>query len=197
MSRHIRTARLQSTITEFNLAQGTPFRKMSSSTAELSPPPNTLRGVPDHIRSLLTRLHTESEAQESSLTADDYKDNEAFSNLMKDKFIALEEDKCQFAYQLCRAINAKNIIEAGTSYGVSTIYLALAVAANVAATGGKGSVIGTEHEPAKAAKAREHWNECGETVTGVIELREGDLRETLKQDVQGVDLLLLDSMASL
>jgi predicted O-methyltransferase YrrM len=37
----------------------------------------------------------------------------------KDKFVALDRDKAEFCYQLCRATNARRIVEAGTSYGVS------------------------------------------------------------------------------
>lgn len=165
---------------------------MSAADAEIPHPPDPLQGVPKHIRSLLKRLHNESTRQESALNHDDFKDK-TFAEVMSDKFIALDENKSLFVYQLCRAINAKTIVEAGTSYGVSTIYLALAAAANAAATGGQGCVIGTEHEPAKAAKAREYWHECGESVSSVIDLREGDLRETLKESLENVDLLLLDS----
>lgn len=157
-----------------------------------TPSPSPLQGVPEHIRSLLARLHAESKAQEAQLSWDDFQ-NDRVDSLMKDKFIALDEDKAHFVYQTARAIGAKTIVEAGTSYGVSTIYLALAVAANVAAAGGQGRVIGTEHELAKAARAREYWRECGDAVSGVIDLREGDLRETLKENLENVDLLLLDS----
>ncbi|KAG6909280.1 hypothetical protein DXG01_001224 [Tephrocybe rancida] len=150
-----------------------------------------VQNIPPHILALLTRLHDESTAQESALSRAGI-DPAKFHDVMRDKFIALDKDKCQFIYQLSRAINAKTIVEAGTSYGVSTIYLALAVSANVAATGGKGTVIGTEYEHNKATKAREYWQECGEIVTNVVDLREGDLRETLKENVQDVDLLLLD-----
>ncbi|KAF3166264.1 hypothetical protein TWF788_000518 [Orbilia oligospora] len=158
------------------------------------PPPNPLLSdnVPSHIISLLDRLHEASLNQESSLTKADYAASVIHEN-MKDKFIALEQDKCHFVYQLAKAIGAKNIVEAGTSFGVSTIYLALAVAANVKATGGSGVVIGTEHEPNKAARAKEHWTECGEIVSGLIDLREGDLRKTLKVALPDtIDLLLLD-----
>lgn len=156
-------------------------------------PTNPLEGVPDHVRSLLSRLHAESLAQEAALTRDDFQKS-TMDEVMRDKFIALDEDKAQYIYALCRATNAKTIVEAGTSYGISTIYLALAAATNAEVTGGKGVVIATEHEPTKAAKAREYWNECGENVSGAIDLREGDLRETLKQNLNNVDLLLLDSM---
>lgn len=163
-----------------------------SGAADAIPATNPLRDVPDHIRTLLARLHAASASQEAALTKDDFKDR-SFDEVMQDKFIALDENKSQYVYSVCRAINAKTVVEAGTSFGVSTIYLALAVAANVAASGGKGRVIATEHEPAKAAKAREYWSKCGETVSNAIELREGDLRETLKENLEDVDLLLLDS----
>ena len=54
-------------------------------------------------------------------------------------------------------------------------------------------VVATEYEPTKAARAREYWAQCGDLVTGAIDLREGDLRETLKENLEDVDLLLLDS----
>jgi predicted O-methyltransferase YrrM len=165
------------------------------------------------VHALLARLHAASEAQEKSLSqiwfylkrlisfylfrtpwaasADDH---------MRDKFVALEEDKCHFMYLLARSSGALNIVEAGTSFGVSTIYLALAVGQNVADQRAQGKtvtgrVIATEKEPTKAARAREHWAEAGDEVAGVIELREGDLLETLKMDgmPEQVDFLLLDS----
>ncbi|KAL1866371.1 hypothetical protein VTK73DRAFT_4749 [Phialemonium thermophilum] len=166
---------------------------MAAQAHPSSIPENTLEGVPAHIVALLDRLHDESLKQEASLRPEDFRNDETVHDLTRDKFIALDADKARYLYMLCRAINAKTIVEAGTSFGVSTIYLALAVLANVRATGGgPGRVIGTEHEPTKAARAREHWRECGDDVAGVIDLREGDLRETLKQDLENVDLLLLD-----
>jgi predicted O-methyltransferase YrrM len=95
-----------------------------------------------------------------------------------------------------------NIVEAGTSFGVSTIYLALAVGQNVrdgrAAPGKSGKVIGTEKEPEKAAKARSIWNEAGhEEVARWIDLRVGDIKETLQTDLpEAIDMLLLDSKVS-
>lgn len=77
---------------------------------------------------------------------------------------------------------------------MSTIYLALAVSHNTAGTGGR--VFATENEPTKADVARSNWKEAGADVESVIELREGDLRETLKVDLPEIDLLLLDSTSS-
>ncbi|KJR79821.1 O-methyltransferase [Sporothrix schenckii 1099-18] len=157
--------------------------------------PNTaIRDEPEHIRTLLTRLHGESKAQEASLSRADY-DKALIHDVMRDKFIALDEDKAHYIYQLLRATEATTIVEAGTSFGVSTIYLALAALANAKAAGGgkTARVVATEHEPTKAARAREHWQLCGDDVVKAIDLREGDLRETLKTDLEAVDFLLLDS----
>lgn len=160
---------------------------------------NPMVGVPQHILDLLDRLHEESIKQESTMSYADYasRSEEEKSAAVRDKFIALDKDKAQLVYSLLRASDARTIVEAGTSFGVSTIYLALAAAANAKkGTGKKANVIATEHEPTKAAKAREYWQECGHEVSSVIDLREGDLRETLKDNLEDVDFLLLDSTSS-
>merc|ERR1712093_113916 len=107
-----------------------------------------------------------------------------------------------FIYLLARSLGARNVVEAGTSFGVSTIYLASAVGQNMAqgknsleATTIAGKVIATEKEHAKAVRAREYWKEAGDEVEPWIELRDGDLLETLKIEEgtpQEIDLLLLD-----
>lgn len=157
-----------------------------------SPFPNPVV-APTHVLTLLDRLHEESLTQEAALgtylSAAD-----GFDDLMRDKFIALDQDKCQFVYQLARAIGARNVAEVGTSFGVSTIYLALAVGSNLERSGGEGIVIGTEKETTKAEKARQYWKEAGdELVARHIDLREGNLLETLKDNVPTLDLVLIDS----
>ncbi|WVW81521.1 hypothetical protein I302_103515 [Kwoniella bestiolae CBS 10118] len=150
--------------------------------------------APSHILQLLDRLHAESLEQESQITAGRLRNKVGFDEFMRDKFIALDQDKCQFVYQTCLSIRARNVVEAGTSYGVSTIYLSLALARSSKMYGHQPSkVIATEFEPAKIAQAKKYWNECGEDVERLIDLREGDLLETLKVDLPDkVDLLLLD-----
>lgn len=121
---------------------------------------------------------------------------------MRDKSVSLGIEKCHFIYLLARSMGARHIIEAGTSFGLSTIYLALAVGQNVQqiAQSGcgvvHGRVIATEKEPSKAAKARANWTQAGSEVEQWIDLREGDILETLKEPEglpEQVDLLLLDS----
>merc|ERR1712093_320508 len=89
---------------------------------------------------LLQRLHTLSEAQEKSFSQILFYVSRLVRFLMfreiwspkaeahmKDKFVALDADKCRFICLLARSLGACNVVEAGTSFGVSTIYLALAV----------------------------------------------------------------------
>ena len=169
--------------------------------------------VPSHVRALLERLHKLSAEQEKGFPTQHFtavrekfdrepdaaiKDMDA---LMVDKFIALEQDKCLFVYNFLLATGATVVVEAGTSFGVSTIYLALAVAENARRTGTKGVVIGTEKEESKAAIARKHWNEAGPEIEDCIDLKVGDLHETLAGDLglgegKRIDFLLLDSKYS-
>jgi predicted O-methyltransferase YrrM len=158
--------------------------------------PTVLNTTPQ-IHALLKELHTRSLNQESTLSWPNLpaQCTSEFDNIMRDKFIALDQDKCALVYHIMRSINATNVVEAGTSFGVSTIYLALAVAENAkrAGTQGKPRVIGTEIEESKANQARSHWAAAGKEVEEVIELRVGDLRETLASELGVVDFLLLDS----
>lgn len=166
--------------------------------------------TPRHVLDLLRELHQKSLEQEAVISKkgkvfsadvlsnlEDKKSSsdprDEFQKLMLDKFIALDEDKCQFTYQLINAMGATNIVEAGTSFGVSTIYLALAIAKTKETTGKSGTVIATENEPEKAAVARKYWAQCGPMVEQQIDLRVGDLLKTLQNGLPEVDLLLLDS----
>jgi predicted O-methyltransferase YrrM len=109
---------------------------------------------------------------------------------LRDKLVPLHPDKCRLAYILCRSLQARRVVEFGTSFGVSTIYLAAAVRDNVRGET-SGMVIGTEIEPMKAQGARTNLAEAG--LADFVEVREGDATETLK-DVGGpADFLLMDS----
>ena len=151
------------------------------------------------LEALLDRLHAQSDSQadetdayfaererDGSLDYDNFCD-EDMHRFLSDKMVALDRDKAEFCYQLCRSLRAMRVVEAGTSFGISTLYLAAAVRDNQIEDG---VVIGTEHEPRKVEVARENFREAG--LSEFIELREGDLRQTL-QDVGGpVDFMLVD-----
>lgn len=153
------------------------------------------------IDAMLDRLYAQSASQNEALgsyfsarAAEPSFDWNAFdartNQFLSDKLIALDRDKAEFCYQVCRALRARRVVEAGTSFGVSTLFLAAAVRDNLRADGGEGIVIGTEYEPEKAKAARANFAEAG--LSDLIDLRQGDLRETLV-DVGGpVDFMLVD-----
>lgn len=151
------------------------------------------------LEALLDRLHAQSDAQDTEIHAHlaqraregsldrERPFDDALHRFFADKMVALERDKAELCYLLCRSLCASRVVEAGTSFGVSTLYLAAAVR-DGGAPGGV--VIGTEYEPAKAEIARAHFQEAG--LSPYIELREGDLRETLQQIPGPVDFALID-----
>jgi predicted O-methyltransferase YrrM len=151
------------------------------------------------LEALLDRLHAESDAevdgtnayfarraQEGTLDPENFFDAD-MHRFFSDRMVALDRDKAEFCYQLCRSLRAARVVEAGTSFGVSTLYLAAAVRDNQAESG---VVIGTEYEPRKAEIARANFAEAG--LSGLIELREGDLRQTLQGVGGPVDFMLVD-----
>jgi len=151
------------------------------------------------LEGLLDRLHDQSDLQvdetnsgferreqEISINHENYYDD-AMQLFLSDKMVALDRDKAQFCYLLCRSLNAKRVVEAGTSFGVSTLYLAAAVRDNQVENG---VVIGTEYEPTKVEIARANFKEAG--LADFIDLREGDLRQTLQGIGGPVDFMLVD-----
>jgi len=104
---------------------------------------------------------------------------------MADKLVALDRDKAEFYYLLCRAIGARCIVEAGTSFGVSTLYLAAAVRDN-----GGGVVYAAEYEPEKVKRARANYEAAG--LTRFIDLREGDIVEAAQSFEGPIDFMLFD-----
>ena len=148
------------------------------------------------LQALIDELQAKSQAQEAGTQAwfsarakrgelswDGF--DAASHRYMADKLVALEPSKAEFCHLLCRALSARRVVECGTSFGVSTLYLAAAVRDN-----GGGVVIATEYEPEKAAAARANFAAGG--LSEFIDLREGDLRETLGAIEGPVDFVLLD-----
>ena len=103
---------------------------------------------------------------------------------LKDAYIPVDPDQGKFLYVTARLLNAKRIVEFGTSFGISTIYLAAAARAN----GGK--VIGTELVPEKVNSARANVAQAG--LAQFVDIREGDAMNTLSTLEEPIDLLLLD-----
>lgn len=113
-------------------------------------------------------------------------ENEKFYD---DKYVPIVPAQGTFLYMQARALNAKNILEFGTSYGISTIYLAKAAKDN----GGK--VITTEYLAHKAKSARKNLEDAG--LSEYVEIWEGDARDTLKNLDRKLDFVLLDGWPDL
>jgi predicted O-methyltransferase YrrM len=109
----------------------------------------------------------------------------------KHRYLEISPDTGKLLYLLARATRARSIVEFGTSFGISTIYLASALRDN-----GGGKLIGTEFEKSKVARARENLRKAG--LDDLVEIREGDALETLAADLpQEIDLVLLDGAKEL
>lgn len=115
---------------------------------------------------------------------------DGFAPHMKNAFIQISHGAGEAIYNTARAIGAKRIVEFGTSFGVSTIYLACAVRDN-----GGGKVIGSELEPAKVKTARQNIASAG--LESFVEVREGDALRTLADTEGPIDLVLLDGWKDL
>lgn len=103
---------------------------------------------------------------------------------MKDAYIAISKEQGDFIYDLLIERQAKNIIEFGTSFGISTIYLA-AIAKQLG-----GQVITSELLASKCRIAQQNFKEA--EVDQWVDLREEDAMETLKEVPDDIDFLLLD-----
>ena len=115
------------------------------------------------LEALLDRLHAQSDTQidetnayferreqEVAIDHENFYDEDMYG-FLSDKMVALDRDKAEFCYLLCRSLRATRVVEAGTSFGVSTLYLAAAVRDNQVENG---VVIGTEYEPRKVEIAQ-------------------------------------------
>ena len=114
-----------------------------------------------------------------------------FYGRLKDLWLPVSRETGVLLYMLARSSRARNIVEFGTSFGISTLYLAAAVRDN-----GGGRLVSSEFEPSKVRRAREHLTEGG--LADLVEIREGDALQTLAVDLpEPIDLLLLDGAKAL
>jgi len=144
---------------------------------------------------LIGRLFTEADAAESgrwpSMRAVDRSDYLKYYGLLKDQPLAVSRGTGALLYMLARSMGARNIVEFGTSFGISTLHLAAALRDN-----GGGRLIGSEFEPSKIKRARENLTAGG--LSDLVEIREGDAMQTLARDLpEIIDFVLLDGAKAL
>lgn len=107
----------------------------------------------------------------------------------KDVYLSISQEQGKDLMLLIREKKIKNIIEFGTSFGISTLFLAQGARET------EGYIITTELIESKAEKARENFKQAG--VEDLIEIRVGDALQTLKNHSEPIDLLLLDGWKDL
>ena len=162
--------------------------------------PNATLNTP-RVADLLTRLYAEADSSHAKLReifgaispeerrrrlTDPNADYRQFFHRAKDIYLAVAPETARLLYMLARAMNARAIVEFGTSFGISTIHLAAALRDN-----GGGRLIGSDFEPNKITQARANLEAAG--LADLVEVREGDALETLARDLpETIDLVLLD-----
>ncbi|MEO7036521.1 MAG: class I SAM-dependent methyltransferase [Polyangiaceae bacterium] len=143
------------------------------------------------VTALLDRLYTETlrvdpleRRAASELGFDD--SHPQFYQALQRAHLPVTPDFGRMLYVVTRLRRARCIVEFGTSFGISTLFLAAALRDN-----GGGRLITTELHAEKAERAAANLKAGG--LADLVEIRVGDALETLQDFPKGgVDLLFLD-----
>jgi len=108
----------------------------------------------------------------------------------QDIYMPVSAEGGRLLYSLVRAARPETVVEFGTSFGISTIFLAAAVTDN-----GTGRVVTTELSSRKAEAARSNLEQAG--VREAVTLLEGDALQTLAGIPGPVGFVLLDGWKDL
>lgn len=109
---------------------------------------------------------------------------------LKNAYIPIDRRQGELLYLLARAARATCIVEFGSSFGISTLYLAAAVRDQ-----GQGFVVGSEIEPNKLTAALENLARAG--LSDWADVRAGDAHHSLATVDGPIDLLFLDGWKDL
>jgi predicted O-methyltransferase YrrM len=110
-------------------------------------------------------------------------------SMVRHMYLPVSRGDGRLLYSLARGTRARSIVEFGTSFGISTLYLAAAARDN------GGRVITTEIEASKCRAATDNLRRAG--LGDVVDVREGDALETLADVPAPVDLVFLDGWKNL
>lgn len=102
--------------------------------------------------------------------------------------LAISSECGLFLQNLVLSHRPARILELGSSYGVATLYFAVALR-----TLGRGTVIAPELDARKCELLREHVADAG--VQAYVDLREGDVFETVDQLDGSFDIVFMDIWA--
>jgi predicted O-methyltransferase YrrM len=138
------------------------------------------------VRRVLDDMHATADRNDPPLLAKARgKQGAERAALLGEAFIPVSADAGRLLYTVARGAAPGTFLEFGTSFGISTIYLAAA-----ARDCGASRVITTEMLPAKADRAREYIAAAG--LADMVEFRVGDALETLKDLKRDVSVAFLD-----
>src|SRR5215510_7415620 len=143
------------------------------------------------IQNPLKTLHSEADRIDPPLlAAAEGKKAHERGPFLDRAFIPVDEDAGRFLYALVRGAAPGRVVEFGTSFGISTIYMAAAIRDR-----GTGSIVTTELHAGKAEAAQRSFEQAG--LLDAIDLRVGDALETLR-DIRGdLSVLFLDGWKNL
>lgn len=159
------------------------------------------------IAAVLDRLHDEAKADKWKLARRAPRFLWMFLNpgemnpgqmhvLFHDVYIPISRQQGALLYLIARAIRAQRVVEFGSSFGISTIYLAAAVMDNMHSDpAARGEVIGSELEPNKHTVATQNLEATG--LSDIAKILPGDAMETFQTVEAPVDLVLLDGWKEL
>jgi predicted O-methyltransferase YrrM len=139
----------------------------------------------------LDRMHSEAERTDPPLLEKaEGKSLAERAALFGDAFIPVDRDTGRLLYTLVRGSLPGTVVEFGTSFGISTIYMAAAVRDR-----GAGVVMTSEIDEGKADRARGYIREAG--LLDFVEIRVGDALETLDGLPRETSFLFLDGWKNL
>jgi len=116
--------------------------------------------------------------------------------LFREIYSAVTEERGSLLYLTARAINAKRVVEFGSSFGISTIYLATAVRDNMGTNSNPAAqVIGSEMEASKCAAATKNLADAG--LSAIARILQGNALQTLATVEAPIDLVFLDGRKDL
>jgi predicted O-methyltransferase YrrM len=104
---------------------------------------------------------------------------------LSDLHASVSRKQGDLLYLIARSTRAARIVEFGTSVGISATFLAAAVRDN-----GGGRVIGSELNSHKHATACRNLTEAG--LSDLVEIRQGDALDTLREPDGPIDMVFLD-----
>ena len=135
----------------------------------------------DKVEAVLDHYH--KRMKNEAVLAGSLKEEEIMNR--RDEFLLpVGDETAIFLNSLIKSAKSKCILEIGTSYGYSTIFMAEAAKAN------NGKLISLEISPAKAEYAKNKIDEAG--LSGFVEFRVGDAMKLIEEATETLDFILLD-----